>query len=503
VPTVVDALTVTLGLDSSAFEKGQAQARESLKKTKNDAAIAAKDMEASGQKAAQFFSTIKTEALALSAVLLGGVGIEQAIKGTTQSLVSLNQQAVFIGENVDNISAFAMALKRSGGDADAATAALKKFAQAKNDAQRGLNPQFYQQMALIGGNGSETPIQAMELFENFISKNKGSAKGRADIEAYNRAIFGLDEKTLSALIQIGSASGLRSEMEKSRTIGVPTKEETDAAIRLNQAFVEMEQHFETIRRELTDETTPSLIRIFAWLNDMLQNLGKIALPGSTYTVPDMPDPTNGLTSPASATAEDPQGRDKKAYDYFLSQGWSPVQAAALAGGIRGESGFNPRDVGDNGQAVGIGQWHPDRVQNILNGTGIDVRTASYEDQLRAMQWELTHTEASAGNALKSANTPWSASRALVTQYERSKWQTLDTVQRYGYTNAYVNRFSGGGNDPSLNASSGAAFFRGNGSSVSSSTTVGTVNIYTQAMDAKGIAGGFSNALVAQANRGAN
>jgi hypothetical protein len=44
----------------------------------------------------------------------------------------------------------------------------------------------------------------------------------------------------------------------------------------------------------------------------------------------------------------------------MSRSYSSAQTAGIVGNLIGESGLNPGVAGDNGAALGIGQWHPDR-----------------------------------------------------------------------------------------------------------------------------------------------
>jgi hypothetical protein len=67
VASIVDALVVTLGLDASRFTSGSKQASADLRKTKEDANAAAKQIEASGRQAAEFFKRLRNEAIALFA----------------------------------------------------------------------------------------------------------------------------------------------------------------------------------------------------------------------------------------------------------------------------------------------------------------------------------------------------------------------------------------------------------------------------------------------------
>src|SRR5262245_4618792 len=47
---------------------------------------------------------------------------------------------------------------------------------------------------------------------------------------------------------------------------------------------------------------------------------------------------------------------ERAYDWFLSQGWSPHAAAALAGNAEAESSGNPKASHDSGTGFGIFGW---------------------------------------------------------------------------------------------------------------------------------------------------
>ena len=50
-----------------------------------------------------------------------------------------------------------------------------------------------------------------------------------------------------------------------------------------------------------------------------------------------------------------------AYEYLTAAGLPPEAAAGVVGNLVAESGVNPNGpAGDNGQARGIAQWHPDR-----------------------------------------------------------------------------------------------------------------------------------------------
>ena len=67
-PTVIDALLVTLNLDSSGFVKGGKQTAEALKKTRDDVTATSKELQERGKHAAEFFGKIAASATAMFAV---------------------------------------------------------------------------------------------------------------------------------------------------------------------------------------------------------------------------------------------------------------------------------------------------------------------------------------------------------------------------------------------------------------------------------------------------
>ena len=115
------------------------------------------------------------------------------------------------------------------------------------------------------------------------------------------------------------------------------------------------------------------------------------------------------------------GSAKSAVSFFMGKGWSPAQAAGIVGNLQAESGanLNTSAVGDGGLAYGIAQWHPDRQARFKQVYGKDIHGSSLDDQLEFVHWELTHTEANAGNRIKGCDTPQAAAATMDQYYERS------------------------------------------------------------------------------------
>jgi hypothetical protein len=97
----------------------------------------------------------------------------------------------------------------------------------------------------------------------------------------------------------------------------------------------------------------------------------------------------------------------------MQRGFSPIQAAALAGNMQQESEFNSSAPNPGEGAFGLLQWRLDRLQNLnafaaKRGTSIsDINT-----QLDFIKWEMAGPEAAHGQAFMNAKTIDEANAAL-------------------------------------------------------------------------------------------
>jgi len=116
-----------------------------------------------------------------------------------------------------------------------------------------------------------------------------------------------------------------------------------------------------------------------------------------------------------------------AFDYYVSQGLSPVQAAGIVGNLQGESGqglnpnaVNPGDGRDGSDSVGIGQWNSTRAQALKEfAAAKGVPWNDLNTQLEFLHQELKGPERGAYDRLMAAKTPEEAGQAMLA-FERPK-----------------------------------------------------------------------------------
>lgn len=151
-------------------------------------------------------------------------------------------------------------------------------------------------------------------------------------------------------------------------------------------------------------------------------------------------PLTSSAAPAPTNREQEQ-RGREGRDILVGLGWSPAQAAGIMANVHRESKMDEGAVGDGGQAYGVAQWHPDRRANIAAGMGRSVIGMNYADQIRAIDWELRHTERAAGDALRQTTTAAEAGAVVSQQYERPANGVAEAKVRAAAAAAWDRRLS--------------------------------------------------------------
>lgn len=267
--TVIDSLVVSLGLDASGFNAGQRAMVQNLRAVEGEATRTAKSMQASGQQAAEFFSSIKTQALSLLGIFLGGQGIESFVRNTARSMATLGQQAVAIGESAADVNAFSQAIARMNGNAEAAIGTLQNLANAKQQwLTRGNNPEFVAFLSYIGANPNMTPLQIVSKFADFTQANQGTPQGVQNIRQYGAGI-GLDPQTINSIIQMVRTSSLSAELSRSRELFPLAPDMIKNMTDLQTSLKSLEQAVDGLASAFLNKVAPGLIRA---LNDITETI---------------------------------------------------------------------------------------------------------------------------------------------------------------------------------------------------------------------------------------
>ncbi len=246
--TVIDALLITLGLDTSDFRKGQKDVSDDLKKQREDAKKTAKEMAEQGKKAAAFFSSIKTELLALTGVTVTAGGLMSFVKSTTSGLMDLSIQSKALGMSAKELDGWAKSAEAAGSSAEKITNVLKGFQDAKQGATFGdfTNPLYEVAPILrrltgveINTSKDDVPTIARKVF-SALQKVKNPAMRRVLAER-----VGIDDATLQRN-QEGQFLPDVDRLTKSSGI---TDASTKGAKEFTAAWAELNQSLETTKNQ--------------------------------------------------------------------------------------------------------------------------------------------------------------------------------------------------------------------------------------------------------------
>lgn len=254
-PTIIDALVVTLGLDTSDFKKGQEETKDSLKETRDNAERAAKDMEAAGKRAATFFGSIRTELLALLGLTLSAQGIKSFITSTANSLQQLGINSKALDMSAKSLDGWSRAAEAAGSSAEKMQGTLASFQDVLTELRTGGgkdNPLFAALASFGGATGANFDYKNdnSEAIMRKIAQNWN--KLNEDAKRRFGGMFGFDNATQQAL----SNGNLVSDADKFTKASMATEDATKKAADFNRQLVAMKQNFSAAAQVLFTAIIP-------------------------------------------------------------------------------------------------------------------------------------------------------------------------------------------------------------------------------------------------------
>lgn len=255
--TVIDALLITLGLDTSDFRKGQKDVSDDLKKQREDAKKTAKEMAEQGKKAAAFFSSIKTELLALTGVTVTAGGLMSLVKNTTSSLMDLSIQSKALGMTARELDGFGKAAESAGSSFERITAALQGFQAAKQGSLFGdtSSPIFSGMRMLTALTGDTFDVYSKDAKSLARSYLESLRKVKdPNIRRQIGAMGGFDDAT----IQRNQEGRFLPDVDRLTKSSGITDASTKGAKEFTAAWAELEQNLDTVKNQIYVGLIPTI-----------------------------------------------------------------------------------------------------------------------------------------------------------------------------------------------------------------------------------------------------
>jgi len=137
-------------------------------------------------------------------------------------------------------------------------------------------------------------------------------------------------------------------------------------------------------------------------------------------------------------------KQKQAYEYFLSKGYSKEAAIGIVGNLMYESKLNTTAEGDKGyeggSSEGIAQFRLDRLKLLKKRYGKD--WTNFNNQLEFVDWELNNTHRKAGDKLRKTNDIHTAGQIFSDDYEIPKKKYHQNEGRRNQVSLIASRLTG-------------------------------------------------------------
>lgn len=262
----LDRLTAVMENVAQAFDTGEKKSSEALDKTGKKADKTAKDMEASGKKAASFFSSIRAQVLALAGVTLSLGGLKSFVTGFTSNLNQLATAADAFGMSAKSLDGWTKAGEAFGVSANEIVGAFSRIndAKARLKSGLGLDPQLQSLLLAanqaganidLGRDGTEDIVR--KLAAAFPNLNKDQQQAYGSELGYGYA----------AQQWFGSGHALRDVDRFTARSGVDDQS-IAAARKFRQQWAEISQAFEKTGYILFNALLPYIKQFNTWLNDL-------------------------------------------------------------------------------------------------------------------------------------------------------------------------------------------------------------------------------------------
>jgi hypothetical protein len=496
--SVLDSLVLEFGIDHRPFTKGQREVLDDLRKFEDEAAKAGTRAEEGGKRVTDVMASFRREAIGLLGLFLGGRGVKEFVGYMTNLDASTSKAAQTLNMTTRELSAWHGVMEQSGGSAESMTSALQGMTQDMNK-------------FMLTGQGTLASVLrplGISLFDN--NKQLKSA-GQLMLELAD-AVKGMDPARATAFLSMipgmnGDSISLilrgRKEMEEmlrvSRAIGGSTEESAEAAKRYQQEVANLDRSMAGLGRTLLTMVAPALTTVANSLSKLFAswNVGAGSKEDTEQSTGLRNKMVSRFGSPRAIMEwlgdHSPIAGDKEYTEDLANRWYGPKGAdemgaakAAIAGrsaaSRKGTAAGSVQEMEDYIRAQAIARKiDPDVAVQVVKSEGlfryVGDRGSSYGP------FQLHYGGIASGGMAQGGLGDEFTKKTGLDARDETTWKqqvdfSLDKASTVGWGPWHGwkgAQFAGIGGRS------------GGGSTSSSTVTVGNVNVYTQATDAKGIA----------------
>lgn len=277
-PTIIDSLVVTLGLDASQMDaksKSAVKRLQDLEKQSEGTEKSVKKIGESSKRTAGGIDTLTKAAAGFLAVLGGTAALKHFVLDSIASGAALDRLSRNLGLSVETISAWGNAVEQMGGSAKGLQGTMDMLSRAQTELRvtgtTALIPYFSALgIALSDVHGKALPVDniLLQLASRFEHMDRTQANniGR---------MIGIDQDTLNLLLQ--GRKELELTLARQKENAVVTKKQAEEDAKLQKTIVGLKQEFAAFGRGLLQQASPALEKLLSLLKtfgDWVQSHGE-------------------------------------------------------------------------------------------------------------------------------------------------------------------------------------------------------------------------------------
>ena len=465
-----DKQITELAAKGNKRNKDEQEQLKLLRKQRLDATLDLKDQIRTTDLLGESFGGLATKILGVGAALFGLNSLKNGVLSAVNKNTHISNQAFVSGQNPNDLRALAAIVEAGGGSGEGAISLIDSMRKAAN--ARGIA--FTNVFGLLNAANKEV-------------QNRPKAEQARILEQ----LYGINDEALERQLE-GTVESWRKIVELKKQSTLLTKDDWDTAKEFTAELGMMNQSWEKFYTKLGTATFPALDVLLSYVNHILDGLEAIIkLPGVFYEGgqgignyikgansngrlfgSNRGGPSaSGITWPGTSSTSPKTGN--AAIDFWLSQGYTLNGAIGMAANEQAESSGNPN--ARNGKHYGLYQFDEKRRTDALAALGIDVATASADDQRIAAAWDAHRR---GNDSLINSGTSPGGSAAIANSYFEVSGESPEN--RIRIANQIASQFSSGG--------------KGSGATGDFSVKIDNVNINTPTSDPNQHAKLFSETL---------
>lgn len=255
--TIIDTLKIVLGLDIKDFEANNKKTQDGLERTGKRGKKTNDDLNEGAKEFAKSLEKVKNQVLSVTAVMLGASGLRNFVQGTVAANIQTGNLAKTLGTSIGELDKWQRAVKRVGGSPDGMAASLRAVSEAvSNSFNYGQSSSIVEALRKFFGHDLKIDKAGIIDLTDFMLKaaDKMSKMSPNQALGFGRQM-GLDDGTILLLMKgRKSVQDLLGEMEK---IGPLTKRDYEESLKAAAAWDTMSESAQRLANTLTIKLAPA------------------------------------------------------------------------------------------------------------------------------------------------------------------------------------------------------------------------------------------------------